>query len=182
MDIRRTRTCERCKTQVPLQLVKLFPRNNDQSWIVCEPCCDELKHRSNPGPTLSIELPKQPMRNIPTQRDVDQPSPSFEMKREPVRNQYAPRVPQKPIDNVMPSASTSTLKRSGLNEPRLAATAADVPQSFSKMVEHQQNKPLPKLMNCVRCDYTFAVDPEKVGVSFKLRCPYCGRDDRLVKP
>lgn len=42
-DIRRIRTCERCKSTVPLDGVRLYPKTHDQYMLVCERCCNELK-------------------------------------------------------------------------------------------------------------------------------------------
>ncbi|MFH0701477.1 MAG: hypothetical protein V2A62_03495 [Candidatus Woesearchaeota archaeon] len=43
MDIRRTRTCERCRNVVPLEKVRLVPKNNEVNMLVCEACVEELK-------------------------------------------------------------------------------------------------------------------------------------------
>ena len=43
MDIRKTRTCERCKAVVPLDQVRLYPKDQNKNLLVCEPCCGELK-------------------------------------------------------------------------------------------------------------------------------------------
>jgi DNA-directed RNA polymerase subunit RPC12/RpoP len=34
---------------------------------------------------------------------------------------------------------------------------------------------------CTRCRYHFRIDPYKVGNYVNLKCPYCGRSDRLEK-
>ncbi len=44
MDIRRTRTCERCRNVVPLEKVRLVPKNNDSNMLVCDACVQELKN------------------------------------------------------------------------------------------------------------------------------------------
>jgi len=43
MDIRRSKTCERCKTVVPMEKVRLFPKPDGRNQLVCEPCSLELK-------------------------------------------------------------------------------------------------------------------------------------------
>ncbi len=43
LDIRKTRTCERCKSVVLLEKVRLLPKNNEQNVLLCEPCCAEVK-------------------------------------------------------------------------------------------------------------------------------------------
>ena len=50
MDIRRTRTCERCQVVVPLDKVRLFPKDREKNILVCDTCCDELKNRTFPTP------------------------------------------------------------------------------------------------------------------------------------
>ncbi len=35
---------------------------------------------------------------------------------------------------------------------------------------------------CRRCNYRFRADLEKAGISYNLKCPYCGRADELVMP
>lgn len=59
MDIRRVRTCEKCKKTVPLSEVRLMPKNKDMSMLVCGECCEELRtvHSQNP--------PKKPIKNTP---------------------------------------------------------------------------------------------------------------------
>lgn len=47
MEVRRSRTCEKCKAAVPISEVRLFPRDGDRNWILCEACCDYLKNRSS---------------------------------------------------------------------------------------------------------------------------------------
>ena len=34
---------------------------------------------------------------------------------------------------------------------------------------------------CTRCNYAFRVDKSKVGVTQRLCCPYCGKNDKLVR-
>jgi len=48
MDIRKTRTCERCRTVVLLDKVRLFPKEKDMNILVCENCCEELKEAAKP--------------------------------------------------------------------------------------------------------------------------------------
>lgn len=58
MDIRRVRTCERCKTVVPLEKVRLYPKGKEGNLVVCDVCCNELKQTVKQGP------PKAPIKNI----------------------------------------------------------------------------------------------------------------------
>lgn len=57
LDIRKTRTCERCKTVVLLEKVRLLPKNNEQNMLLCEPCCNEVKkNKAAPGTTKAKEV------------------------------------------------------------------------------------------------------------------------------
>ena len=42
-DIRKTRTCEKCKTVVPLDKVRLYPKSQDKNILLCENCCQSMK-------------------------------------------------------------------------------------------------------------------------------------------
>lgn len=56
MDIRRSRTCERCKNSIPLSQVRLYPKGQESNVLVCEDCCNKLK--------LNVkEQDKKPIRN-----------------------------------------------------------------------------------------------------------------------
>ncbi|MBI2125687.1 hypothetical protein HYV87_02265 [Candidatus Woesearchaeota archaeon] len=46
MDIRKTRTCERCKNVVLLDQVRLYPKSDNKNFLVCVGCCEELKKAS----------------------------------------------------------------------------------------------------------------------------------------
>jgi len=46
MDIRKTRTCERCKGVVLLDQVRLYPKSDNKNFLVCVNCCEELKKAS----------------------------------------------------------------------------------------------------------------------------------------
>src|SRR3989338_9599428 len=43
VDIRKTRTCEKCDSVVVLDKVRLVPKNKETNLLVCDKCCDELK-------------------------------------------------------------------------------------------------------------------------------------------
>ena len=34
---------------------------------------------------------------------------------------------------------------------------------------------------CQRCDYPFKMKTEDAGISYNLRCPYCGKADQLAQ-
>ncbi len=78
METKRTRTCEKCSVQVPLEKVRLFPRDKDKNWLVCEICCERLK---NCTPSkITNTLPKKEM-----VKNVAKPVfPEVKKKAEPV--------------------------------------------------------------------------------------------------
>lgn len=94
-DIRKTRTCERCKAVVPLENVKLFPKDKNINMLVCENCSQEL------------------------------------------------------------------------NKPKLVSRIKASPSAEYKNYR------------CIRCRYSFKIDTSKIGTHYNLKCPYCGKDDRL---
>ncbi|HLD00393.1 MAG TPA: hypothetical protein VJC39_01480 [Candidatus Nanoarchaeia archaeon] len=61
METTRTRTCERCTIQVPLDKVKLIPKNNDQNMLVCVECGDYLRQASMSKITNDY---KPPIKNV----------------------------------------------------------------------------------------------------------------------
>lgn len=75
-SFRNTRTCERCKASVPVEKVKLYPRNNESNWLVCEVCCDALKNRVKSSVTNTYQKSvlqsehKDPIKNILPNKDV----------------------------------------------------------------------------------------------------------------
>jgi len=46
MDIRKTRTCEKCKSVITLDKVRLMPKDKENNWLVCDNCCKTLKENS----------------------------------------------------------------------------------------------------------------------------------------
>ena len=56
LDIRRTRTCEKCRGVVPLDKVRLFPKSEDKSLLVCMDFLEVLKN---------VAPPREPIRNTP---------------------------------------------------------------------------------------------------------------------
>lgn len=57
MDIRKLRTCERCRASVPLDEVRLFPKEKDKNILVCGKCSQEL---SKPKAQLKSKAPAPP--------------------------------------------------------------------------------------------------------------------------
>ncbi|HIH11197.1 TPA: hypothetical protein HA241_03340 [Candidatus Woesearchaeota archaeon] len=49
MDIRKTKTCERCKAVVPLERVRLYPKDENRNLVLCDNCCEEVKKRALPS-------------------------------------------------------------------------------------------------------------------------------------
>ena len=45
IDIRKTRTCQKCKASVPLDKVRLFPKEDNTTLLLCEVCCADLKSK-----------------------------------------------------------------------------------------------------------------------------------------
>ncbi|MEK6950333.1 MAG: hypothetical protein AABX13_01250 [Nanoarchaeota archaeon] len=58
------RSCELCKAEVPASSVKLYPKSNEQTWMLCEPCCEKMKQRRAVGQPASKQEQQQPIRNI----------------------------------------------------------------------------------------------------------------------
>src|SRR3989344_9192722 len=79
-DIRKTRTCERCKVQVPLANVRLFAQNEQRNLILCEPCCDILKKKegSIPGERKVVRNVYQP-RSLLSQNHSKTPVSKIEL-------------------------------------------------------------------------------------------------------
>lgn len=53
MDIRKTRTCERCKNVVPLDQVRLYPKDEMRNLLLCTTCCTEVKEQTSGNLTTS---------------------------------------------------------------------------------------------------------------------------------
>ncbi len=56
MDIHKTRTCERCKAVIPLDQVRLLPKDKDKSMLVCENCVKEVAKK-----TTSLQSKTKPL-------------------------------------------------------------------------------------------------------------------------
>ncbi len=88
--ISNTRTCEKCKASVPASKVKLFPRDAQRNWMLCEECCAKLKSDSRlmkegsapkapKAPKVVVKLPQIPrsaQRPVVNIKKVDSPAPS----------------------------------------------------------------------------------------------------------
>ncbi len=82
METKRTRTCEKCSVQVPLEKVRLFPRDKERNWLVCEDCCGKLKDTT---PSRITNVPKiGAVKNIA--RPTSFVSPKAKAKTEPTSN------------------------------------------------------------------------------------------------
>lgn len=56
-----------------------------------------------------------------------------------------------------------------LSRPRLVSRTKPLPQAeYAKYF-------------CTRCKYPFRADSLKVDVIYNLKCPYCGKDDKLLE-
>ncbi len=130
MDIRKSRTCEKCGISSPLDKVKLFPKDKESNWLVCEECCEKLRIAAE-----KLKTGVEGHRNIPI------------MKREPIRNVVKPKEEIK-------AKSAQEEKKSELDH---------------------------LVVFCARCKYKFKIDVQKAGVCYRVFCPFCGKDDRLIK-
>jgi DNA-directed RNA polymerase subunit RPC12/RpoP len=85
-NLLRSRTCERCGGQVPLDLVKYYPKGINERILLCEKCSqqretvmkDKLGYRSKLGQSSSITS-KVPVisKIIPSQKPAQVQKPSF---------------------------------------------------------------------------------------------------------
>ncbi len=59
MDIRKSRTCEKCKTAVPLDQVRLYPKPSGGNLLLCNTCLNATKknQREPSIPTKTAKLP-----------------------------------------------------------------------------------------------------------------------------
>ncbi|MBS3133588.1 hypothetical protein J4470_05725 [Candidatus Woesearchaeota archaeon] len=58
--------------------------------------------------------------------------------------------------------------------------AVKAAESKASQAKEQQQKAMQKeALVCLHCNYKFKADMDKAGVSYNLRCPYCGRKDEL---
>ena len=65
IDIRKTRTCEKCKTVVPLEKVRLYPRDAERNWLICDNCCVEMKTAAHSKlSNMPKKIVKDPIKNI----------------------------------------------------------------------------------------------------------------------
>ncbi|HLC51950.1 MAG TPA: hypothetical protein VJI98_01760 [Candidatus Nanoarchaeia archaeon] len=65
IDIRKTRTCERCKSQVPLANVRLYPQGENRNLLLCGECCDVLKNKN-----INTSVERKVVRNIYQPREA----------------------------------------------------------------------------------------------------------------
>jgi len=108
-DIRRTKTCERCKANIGFDQVKYLPSKSPNGlMVVCAKCVEEIKN-ANSG---------------------------------------------NPVKNAKPAAAKAETKK-----------PSDGKTEFF----------------CGRCNYKFKVDEARLGYTLNLKCPYCGKYDRVSK-
>lgn len=61
MDIRKTKTCEKCKKVILIENVRLFPMG-EHNLVVCGDCCEELKKNiKDKNPTMSSKVASLPI-------------------------------------------------------------------------------------------------------------------------
>lgn len=70
MDIRRTRTCEKCKQVVALDKVRLYPLDENKNQVLCETCCEALKNiqKLKQGKNVKPLAPRQVIKNKVVER------------------------------------------------------------------------------------------------------------------
>jgi len=127
-DIRRTRTCEKCKAIIPFDRVRLFPKSPDKpgvNMVVCDVCCEQLK---------------------------------------------------KGITGRLSTVSVSKDGTISVKKPSIGA-APEPPKPVAKQ-RVVSDKPGADHYLCSRCNYKFKFDDD--GIT-SLRCPYCGKADKLNK-
>lgn len=200
MDTRRTRTCDKCKTQIPVDQVKLWPKDKDKTWIVCSSCLEALKKSSQvragnmpPSKQEAVRnLPRSAPPTVPPRGMPQRPLPVVGKDKEAIRNMPKPRdmgfspdpLPKDPIRNVtknrLSEESPKATPHPILSRSVAPAVKAAVKAPVAKTEEEMIFEPSYKTMHCTRCNYTFKVDQDKVGIYYKLHCPFCGKTDRLT--
>ena len=153
-DIRKTRTCEKCKTVVLLDKVRLYPKDSETNLLVCESCCESLKAGIRPDlPGKNKTIINSPRASALT--SVSQSSIA-KMKAEPASEIY------------IGSQSSSKMK-------------IDHKKNISDRTISQLPSPDYSQYRCIRCNYFFKVDRSKVGITTNMSCPYCGRADKIER-
>ena len=82
MDIRKTRTCEKCKSVITLDKVRIMPKDKENNWLVCDNCCKTLKENI---------VKAQPQRHVITNQ--------FEEKNILTKNNLKSQSPHQVITN-----------------------------------------------------------------------------------
>ncbi len=186
-DMRKTRTCEKCKAAVPLNQVRLYPKSADQNLMVCGKCCEELINRSS-----SLDN-SGPVRNTP--RYKSKPEPKIEIKPAPIINRPvvaaaasadAPRWAAKKVELKRPVPVATVSKVIDVKErPYPLIKSAPYKPNPARNVSTHTINPLPEpeyaKYKCMRCNYNFKADLAKVGVTYNLVCPSCGRAEKVQK-
>ncbi len=151
-DIRKTRTCEKCKAVVPLDKVRLYPKNLETNQLVCESCCENLKagvRTDSSGKTkFVINSPRTAALSNVSQGSITK------IKVEPKSEVF------------VGSPSSSKMK---INHKK----------NISDRTIGQLSSPDYSQYRCIRCNYFFKVDHSKIGVTTRMFCPYCGRADKI---
>ncbi len=159
----KTRTCEKCKAQVPLNKVKLYPKDKDRNLLLCEACVEALKNAAQSK--IPSAFAKTPVKNV---------APSIFPE---------PKVKNLPKSVEMKSSAIGIKGSAVHNAPKPremeSAAAPKEPVKNQYQPKKEEHKAGLKSMYCSRCKYNFKIDPGKAGVSYRMVCPYCGQADRL---
>ncbi|HLD72007.1 MAG TPA: hypothetical protein VJA23_00325 [Candidatus Nanoarchaeia archaeon] len=189
-DMRKTRTCEKCKAAVPLNQVRLFPKSADQNLMVCGRCCQELMNR-----TSSLDN-SGPVRNTP--RYKSKPEPKIEIKPAPVINRpvmavvaasekaNVPRWAAKKVELKQPEHTPAVSKVIDVKErPYPVIKSTPYQPNPARNVSRHTINPLPDpeyaKYKCMRCNYNFKADIAKAGLTYNLVCPNCGRAEKIQR-
>ena len=190
MEVRRSRTCEKCKTSVPVSEVRLYPRDRERNWVLCAACCDYLKNRSLADPHRPITNQPKPVQT-PQQNSVKPTMyaghTSTLSKVKPALSGSSQTIPKQqtfPASPPMKSAVRNSIKTTPEKSVVGQSPASRKPvinvvgeKRTSKSAATSKNSR--QDMFCGRCKYSFAIDPSRVGVYSKLTCPYCGKIDQI---
>ena len=153
-DVRKTRTCEKCKAVVPLDKVRLYPKNLETNQLVCESCCENLKA----GIRTDVLAKNKTVINSPRSSALSSVSQGSiaKMKVEPKSEVF-------------------------VGSPSSAKMKIDHKKNISDRTIGQLSSPDYSQYRCIRCNYFFKVDHSKVGITTRMCCPYCGRADKIER-
>lgn len=187
-DIRKIRTCEKCKNNVPLDKVRFYPKDKEKNILVCDACCEEMKNVIKDRLAIRTKPITNVVRNTPL-TELSQ-GPSLKHIGRNVSKER-PAIKTKPITNVVRNTSFTESSKS-FSPPQPSSTPMEKLSDEEGLLRPKKNvyvnnkiKPLSpptySQRRCIRCNYYFNIDQSKIGVTTSLCCPYCGRSDKIEK-